>query len=392
MNAILRVLMTLPIPAMVLFKMTILLGMAWVLHFTLIRSNPRWRALLWRMMMVCVVLLVPTQLLLPELPLFVIKEAQAISAPASPAPAPLAATPIQGQAPAEPVVQPNNISPPIPQKASSKHKNDKTIALLKEENIDQSLKLLSDVSLFHDPRIGGVYDPTIIIRFPIAIEEDQIDIERILSNRRFLKIYQEFTDMSEHEAGRLLCREMDIILPIYCDLFNASWTQLMTGIKAAPPGMTRSVGPTLQTSDNADHSPTLLGARLKILSIALIAGNLNIASAKPGIKKIVEQAIQQREVYYKGDSQSEADRFCMLTGAGIYNRQILAMAVLGISGSTMDLEVRRLPTFDTPVTPYDSMAIFSDGAEPDYSKGEQKIKFPKPMDDQTFDKIVESWK
>ena len=276
--------------------------------------------------------------------------------------------------------------------SSSKHKNDRTIALLKEENIDQSLKLLSDVSLFTDPGIRGVYNPTTIIRFPIAIEKDRIDVEMILSNRRFLKIYQEFTDMSEHEAGRLLCREIDTILPIYSDLFNASWTQLMTGIKAAPPGMTRSVGPTLQTSDNADHSPTLLGARLKILSIALIAGNLNIASAKPGIKKIVEQAIQQREVYYKGDSQSEADRFCMLTGAGIYNRQILALAILGISGSTMDLEVRRLPTFDTPVTPYDSMSIWSDFAEPDYSKGEQKIKFPKPMDDQTFDKIVESLK
>ena len=116
LHAILQALIALPVPAMVLFKMTILLGLGWILHFALIRSNPRWRVLLWRMLMVGLFLLIPAQLFLPELSLFVINEAQKISAPANPVPAPLPAAPLDLQTPAEPLAQPDNNLPPIPQK------------------------------------------------------------------------------------------------------------------------------------------------------------------------------------------------------------------------------------------------------------------------------------
>ncbi|MEN6627054.1 MAG: SUMF1/EgtB/PvdO family nonheme iron enzyme [Candidatus Sumerlaeia bacterium] len=78
-------------------KVTLILGLGWVLHFLLARANPRWRVLLWRAVAVGV-LLVP--LIASMMPAFEL----AMPQPAPPAepPAPV----VNDQIPAEPAVQP----------------------------------------------------------------------------------------------------------------------------------------------------------------------------------------------------------------------------------------------------------------------------------------------
>ncbi|HBF33447.1 TPA: hypothetical protein DDW35_02665 [Candidatus Sumerlaeota bacterium] len=58
---------TLPLPAVIFLKVTLLLVVAWSLHFAFARSNPRWRVLLWRTAMVGLFLLIPAQLFFPKL-------------------------------------------------------------------------------------------------------------------------------------------------------------------------------------------------------------------------------------------------------------------------------------------------------------------------------------
>ncbi|WP_231963241.1 M56 family metallopeptidase [Symmachiella macrocystis] len=50
----------------VLGKLTVLLGAVWVIHFALVRRNPRWRVLLWRGLMLGMILLPVVELLSPS--------------------------------------------------------------------------------------------------------------------------------------------------------------------------------------------------------------------------------------------------------------------------------------------------------------------------------------
>ena len=56
-------------PMGVLFRLSLLLALAWLLHATLVRANPRWRVLLWRGSAVAVFVLVALGPLGPAIPL-----------------------------------------------------------------------------------------------------------------------------------------------------------------------------------------------------------------------------------------------------------------------------------------------------------------------------------
>ena len=67
MTTFLGSLTELPTAVIVLFKMTVLLGAGWILHFALFRRNPRWRVLVWRGVTAGMILLPVGELLLPKL-------------------------------------------------------------------------------------------------------------------------------------------------------------------------------------------------------------------------------------------------------------------------------------------------------------------------------------
>lgn len=67
MTSLVQAMTNLPVPAAALLKITALLALAWLLHFAFARRNPRWRVLLWRLVMVGLIFLPPAELLQPKL-------------------------------------------------------------------------------------------------------------------------------------------------------------------------------------------------------------------------------------------------------------------------------------------------------------------------------------
>ncbi|MCX7044427.1 MAG: M56 family metallopeptidase [Candidatus Sumerlaeota bacterium] len=117
MTALLRNLTDLSPIAAVLLKMTVLLAAGWMLHFILLRRNPRWRALLWRIVMVGLVLLIPAQLLLPPLAMPVIRQSpQAATSPRDATSVPPGAAPIP---PISPISRISPIKAPPPPVAAT---------------------------------------------------------------------------------------------------------------------------------------------------------------------------------------------------------------------------------------------------------------------------------
>jgi len=67
MTTLMQVLMDLPTTVIVLLKMTVLLGVGWVLHFAMVRRNRRWRVFVWRGVLAGLLLLPVAELVLPRL-------------------------------------------------------------------------------------------------------------------------------------------------------------------------------------------------------------------------------------------------------------------------------------------------------------------------------------
>ncbi|MCA9413453.1 MAG: M56 family metallopeptidase, partial [Candidatus Omnitrophica bacterium] len=68
MNEILQSLTETSPILLILFKVTLLLGLAWGLHFGLARANPRWRVLLWRGTMIGLLFIPVAEFLSPKIP------------------------------------------------------------------------------------------------------------------------------------------------------------------------------------------------------------------------------------------------------------------------------------------------------------------------------------
>src|SRR4051812_31709322 len=81
----LALLIALPPALNVLLKITLILALGWLLHFALLRANPRWRVLLWRGVLLGVL---AAPLIAIALPIIRISLPQAPAAPVQALPAP----------------------------------------------------------------------------------------------------------------------------------------------------------------------------------------------------------------------------------------------------------------------------------------------------------------
>lgn len=264
----------------------------------------------------------------------------------------------------------------------------KQISLLKSESVQDSVRMLSEVEMFYWP--GHGMDGMMVVIMPLRGEIGQHDIESIMSNRRFLKVFQELSSLSKAEASDMVIRELRDTMPVYKGLYEKQVEALIQGRKNAPKGANMSAGLSLQINNNSDHAPTLAGARFKLLSLILLAGNLNLEAARPTIREIAEFACQQRNgLYAPHEVLTSSDRFCVLCDGTLYNRQIIACGLQQQTASAGDTwQERTLTRFDARATPYDLLSRGGGPIKPDYSKGSIKVAFPQPIDDATVDGLV----
>jgi hypothetical protein len=272
---------------------------------------------------------------------------------------------------------------------------DAQIEQLRRESTAESVKQLREVEMFYWP--GYRFDGAGSIALPLAADVGSHWVDQILSNRRFLKVFDELSRMSPAQAAETINNQVRESLPIYRSLLAKDMATLKRNRAALPPGTPSTAGLSLQISNNSDGTPTLNGLRLQLLSLALVAGNLKLTEAKASILELVHQAESQRQLLYQPDPVLiKADRFCILADASLYQRQILATALLGAAGPPIEAKkpdagvtalpyrVEVLPRFDTRVTRYDQAAGAEGANDPANQEGQLRLRVLEPLTDEQW--------
>ncbi len=253
------------------------------------------------------------------------------------------------------------------------------IECLRKESVEQSLAMLSEVGMFYWP---GVPSNGGMVRIPLSGDEERQTVQRVLSNRRVLKLIDELSQMPSEKAAALVARQIDSSLPAYKILY-AKYRQSMMTVQEASRGAPEA-GVSIQVSNNEDHSPTLAGLRLQLLSLVLIAGNLELTSSAKQIDGVVEQALGERDELYDEKGINPALRFGALKDVSLYNRCILCTGLAGTDrekSADAQWDEYRLTKFDAAATKYDMLTRGGGPIPTDFSKGEVHVRVVKGADD-----------
>ena len=272
------------------------------------------------------------------------------------------------------------------------------VKMLDKEDLDTSLKRLANIRLY---TIGGIpSDIELNYRnIPLNLSAGKTDIWAILANRRFLKIYKELSEIPKEQADQKVYRHLVSSVGIYKGLFESSVKNIETARE-----VNRSAGknPNIIVGFGGYAGPGRLMLRpvhYKILTLILITGKLKLSRSGQYLDKILEIALEQRSTYYKTDSSDIRVAAVIMEDASLYNRQILATALLGILSDEESQKIlqqsgkkminHKLTSYNADATIFEASAR---GRGPDYTKGTMDVKIIEPISDAEFDKIVESVK
>ncbi len=268
--------------------------------------------------------------------------------------------------------------------------------MLKEESTQDSLSMLSQIEMYYSPGSPLLYRG-FALRFPLPKAAGQADIEAVMSNRRFLKVFHELRTMPQTEAVTLLRRQIEVAFTQY----KKSLAKYMADNRELfKPQVKPSSGPSFHGSDNPDKTPTLLGSRFQVLSLLLLAGNLQAEDLRPVIMEVIQEAEEQRRLLCDSSRTNIPIGVVMLLRGSLYNRQILATALAGTAtdpdkaGRVLgELGIawknRKLTRYDAAATPYDLLTRAGGPFPADYTKGEVVIRHLDGLSDAKFDRIVD---
>jgi hypothetical protein len=279
---------------------------------------------------------------------------------------------------------------------------DRVGKILENESVEESLSKLAEYQLFMWPGLTWSLNQTYILKIPLSETIGRNDILQILGNRRFLKIIQDLSVLPKEKAANLVNNEINSSLQGYNLLFDSFLGRNAKLFEKDPKVRQQNHEGFSFAQFTADGKPTLLGVRCKVLSLVLIAGNLELKQCQPAVAKILETAIEQRNTFYNKDLWNVTDAFPILLRAGLYNRQILATGVLGtfidkeksgaiLTNTGRKMASEKLTKFDSPVAAYD-LTRWQQGKETDYTKGELNVKYLEPLSDSAFDNLINAVK
>jgi hypothetical protein len=269
---------------------------------------------------------------------------------------------------------------------------DEQVSVLRKETLAQSVENLSQAGMFFWPGAGmQKYDIRLEI-FPLPSQVGYWDVEPVMSNRRFLKVLDELGKLPKEKASALVRSELKRALPWYKKLVAEDLEKAKEAIKPGvrPP----SVGGFV--IEPPGKPPTWTGLRFKILTLVLVAGNLELKECRPEIIEIALEAKASYADYRRADKFNFASAYYLVRDESLYSRQILATGLLGTSHGLdaakhqqVLLESRELTKFDAKATMYDLHGRL--GAEPvDFTKGRLTVRWTAPLDDEGFDRLLAS--
>jgi len=271
------------------------------------------------------------------------------------------------------------------------------IQILDKESVELSLSRLDEYMMY---TMGGYW----IYYWKTTYGEDDIPLKPgicrkdticIIANRRFLKLIDELSKLPKEKAANLVGREMSSALSEYTRLWDEQifYSPRLKKIEYRDPNRpTRAFQMTTK-----DGKPTLLAMRLKVLTLALIAGNLRLHQTQPEVGKVLEAALEQRNNFYENPIFRKIAAARMLINGSLYQRQILATAVLGtyvdparqeeiLGQFRCKLKTEKLQPYNVLVIRYGR--IFREYGPSRFSEGDLIVKYLEPLDDFKFDGIV----
>ena len=267
---------------------------------------------------------------------------------------------------------------------------DEQIQTLKKENLKTSLANLWKMDTFFFPGSRFIGSSIKVLSFPPEPDDGKEYPRVIVSSRRFIKVYQELSALSKVKAAQLVSAEVQKTLPEYHSLLQ-EWLERaksFSGRDAQPKG-----GGPLAITDDGVH-PTLMGMRLKLLSLCLIMGNLELTDSRDTVARLVKEALQQYSEYSNKEKYNVDIAFRNVSDVSLYNRQILVTALVGtipdpqIRQRAEELMARyeiseELTAYDAQLTTYD-FPVTRDGERPDFSRGRVKIRYYQNVPDEVF--------
>ena len=273
------------------------------------------------------------------------------------------------------------------------------------ESLSESMDNLYRVNMFMWPGPGE--RPTRFVSykdeiFPLVPSIGERDLRAIASNRRFLRVLHDMSTMPKEVAGRLLNDHLKRSFGPYHSMFLQHDSSNRPHFRADSITLNEHgaiLGPDLVINTSDSTEPVLLGARYGILSLVWLVGHVGSAQSHETIKGIVKTAMNQRDSLYSDHEVIEFYRSEVLEMVSLYNRQLLAYALIRTSPRASELEQMlqdrdivksriELPHFDAFLTPYDLPAKLVLNAGPDMSKGILELQCYGPIDDHTFDALV----
>lgn len=270
------------------------------------------------------------------------------------------------------------------------------IQILDKESVELSLSRLDEYMMYTWGSTWVFYWKTDYGKDEIPLkpgvcQKDQICI---IANRRFLKLIDELSKLPKEHVAHLVGREMSSALSEYTRLWDEQmqYSEFLKKKEYREPNRpTRALFMTTK-----DGKPTLLAFRLKVLALALIAGNLRLYGTQPEVGKILEAALEQRNNFYENPIFDKIAVAPMFVDAGLYLRQILATAVLGtyvdpaeqekiLGQFRCKLKTEKLQPYNVPVIRYGR--IYREYPSR-FSEGDLIVKYLEPLNDFKFDGIV----
>ena len=268
---------------------------------------------------------------------------------------------------------------------------DAQVEILKKESLEESLSMLSEIEMYYWPGAMGSG-----MMFTGMTFTGKDDMHKVMSNRRFLKVFYELSILPKERAEVLLRREIEGALIEYKALLKDYLTEFSHYFA---PGAKPVGGPSFRIGNNPDNTPTFLGARFKLFALVLIAGNLRLQGLQPVIDVVLQQAQQEKRFYNNVDQVNERAAWGMLGRGSLYNRQILMTALVG---TAIDLDkantfcedlgikwkTKKLTRYNAAATPYDLLTRGGGPFPVDFSQGEIVVRYFDSLTDAELDKIV----
>jgi hypothetical protein len=184
----------------------------------------------------------------------------------------------------------------------------------------------------------------------------QNDVRLILSNRRFRKVLQELSALPKSAAGALVSRAIMDEMPRYTKLFSdyVASCDLRTPMDRSKPAIGAQP---LEISTPADDSVVLVGSRLKLLSLVLLAGALELQESREAVVAVVRVATETYREMATAAKRTPFVAHGILTQASLYNRQVLYTGLVGVGCAKREQSVEwtmeEVGPYDARATPYD---------------------------------------